>query len=297
MRQDARRRHDHATIARRVGTLPTALTLLLLTPFMVSCDAMMSDIDMLGKTFTPPTPQEAAAWAVDPTDPEAQRRGLVLLGTASFGGDPTYIELYRVYVTESRDPLVKAAAIESLSRFAQPAEATLIALQLKSDAAPVRVAAARGLQRLHNPEVVDQLWTRLLEETEQTDVRTELAIALGQYPEDSVVRALMAALDQPELCVNLAAAQSLWLITGQDFGTDQGRWLEWYALQPVDQRFRAQNSYTYPTYRRPWDAWDYMIFWDQPRFEVPGAPIGLAAAPRATYGEKAAAVPPATTTP
>ena len=96
---------------------------------LAACDSMMSDFDMLGKSFSPPTPQEAAAWAVDPSDPEAQRRGLVLLGTATFGGEPTYIELYRIYVTESRDPLVKAAAIESLCRFAQPTEAKLIALQ------------------------------------------------------------------------------------------------------------------------------------------------------------------------
>jgi len=259
---------------------------------LAACDSMMSDFDMLGKSFSPPTPQEAASWAVDPSDPEAQRRGLVLLGTATFGGEPTYIELYRIYVSESRDPLVKAAAIESLCRFAQPTEAKLIALQLKDAAVPVRLAAARGLQRLHNREIVDQLWTRLLEETEETDVRTELAIALGQYPEDSVVQALIAALDQPELCVNLAASQSLWLITGRDFGTDRTRWLEWYALQPVAGRFRTENAYTYPTYRRDFELWDWMIFWDQPRFEVPGAPIGLAAAARPTYSEPATATAP-----
>ena len=275
--------------------MPCSITMLLrlllvlaLVP-LAACDSMMSDFDMLGKSFSPPTPQEAAGWAVDPSDPEAQHRGLVLLGTATFGGEPTYIELYRIYVTESRDPLVKAAAIESLCRFAQPTEAKLIALQLKDAAVPVRLAAARGLQRLHNREIVDQLWTRLLEETEETDVRTELAIALGQYPEDSVVQALIAALDQPELCVNLAASQSLWLITGRDFGTDRTRWLEWYALQPVAGRFRAENAYTYPTYRRDFELWDWMIFWDQPRFEVPGAPIGLAAAARPTYAEPATA--------
>ncbi|MBM4109910.1 MAG: hypothetical protein FJ254_00950 [Phycisphaerae bacterium] len=255
---------------------------------LAACDSMMSDFDLLGKSFSPPTPQEAAAWAVDPSDPEAQRRGLVLLGTATFGGDPTYIELYRIYVTESRDPLVKAAAIECLARFAQPSEAKLIALQLKDAAVPVRVAAARGLQRLHHREIVDQLWTRLLEETEETDVRAELAIALGQYPEDSVVQALIAALDQPELCVNLAASQSLWMITGRDFGTDRTKWLEWYALQPIDDRFRQANAYTYPTYRRELELWDWMIFWDRPHFEIPGAPIGLASAARPTYAAPAA---------
>ena len=127
---------------------------------LAACDSMMSDFDMLGKSFSPPTPQEAAGWAVDPSDPEAQRRGLVLLGTATFGGEPTYIELYRNTVTESRDPLVKAAAIESLCRFAQPTEAKLIALQLKDSAIPVRLAAALGLQRLPHGEGVVQLWPR-----------------------------------------------------------------------------------------------------------------------------------------
>ncbi len=268
------------------------MALLLLTSALGACDSMMSDFDLLTKSFTPPTPQEAAAWAVDPSDPEAQRRGIVLLANASFGGDETYIELYRIYVNESRDPLVKAAAIESLSRFAQPSEATLIALQLKDAAAPVRLAAARGLQRLHNAAVIDQLWTRLLEESEDADVRTELAIALGQYPLDAVVQALIASLDQPELCVNLASAQSLWLITGQDFGTDRTRWLHWYALHTASMGMRPENAYTYPTYRRPFGLWDYMIFWDQPHFETPGPPIGLIAVKRSAYEPQAAETRP-----
>lgn len=241
------------------------------------CDQITSDVNDVSGSFFPPTPSEAARWAVDNTNPENQRRGVVLLGNASFGGQATYVELYTLYVQDSTDPLVKAAAIQALSMHGDPAAAPLIAEQLKNPVKQVRLAAARGLQRIHNPAVADALWKSLVAEEEDSDVRIEAAIALGQYPRDDVFQALCAALDQRELAVNLAAADSLRLITDQDFGLDRPMWLSWYQSQT--KPFRTFVPYYYPTYQRALGFGDYLMFWSIPTFEQPGVPTGMGEPP------------------
>lgn len=246
------------------------------------CAQVSSDVNSLGEGLFPPTPSEAGRWASDMTNPENQRRGIMLLATSSFGGTAPYMKLYRVYIEEpSTDPLVKAASIEALARHAEPKDAPLIAKQLGSTYAQVRMAAAKGLQRVHDPAVADAMWKLLLDTEEDQDVRVELAIALGQYALHDVFHALCTALDQRELAVNLAAADSLRLLTAEDFGLDRRMWLSWYFS--ASQPFRHEVPYYYPTFQRALGLGDYLMFWSIPTFEVPGVPTGLpGAAPGTT---------------
>ena len=55
---------------------------------------------------------------------------------------------------------------------------------------------------------------------EEEAIRIELAIALGQYASDASFQALCLALDDRSLAINLAAADSLRVMTGRDFGLD-----------------------------------------------------------------------------
>ncbi len=229
----------------------------------------------MGEVLMPPSPQEAAQWAVDTTDSENMRRGISLLATSSFGGVDAYVKLYRFYVKDMRDPLVQSAAIAALARFGRPEDAVLIAERLSSSFAHVRLAAALGLQRLHNVAVTEAMWRKLQDESEEQETRLELAVALGQYPQDDVFQALVAALDHSELSVNLAALDSLRIMTGNDLGISRARWLSWYAAAPVDTRFVAENVYLYPTYQRHMVFWDYVVFWDIPKWDQPGVPTGL----------------------
>jgi hypothetical protein len=283
---------------------------------LCGCDTIGSDFQSMGEVLSPPSPQEAAQWAVDTTDAENMRRGTVLLGTSAFGGAAPYVKLYRFYAKDIKDPLVQAAAITALARFGDPADAVLLAEKLApievvgqdqvkpgkggSPFPKVRLAAAIGLQRLHNtdPMVVETMWRRLQDETEEPETRVELAIGLGQYPQDDVFQALCAALDQSELSVNIAARDSLTQITGVDFGLDKIRWLGWYSITPESKRFVAQSPYLFPTFQRHLVFWDYVVFWDIPRWESPALPRGLAdAGARSTYPTPAvppAAVPDAT---
>lgn len=244
------------------------------TTFLLSgCDTMSSDFSAFSASFVPPTPAEAASWAADSTDPENQRRGTLLLASAPWGGSSVYLDLYRLYVEEAQDPLVRAAAIEALGRHGDPADAMLIAKQLSSPFRQVKLASAKALQRLHLPAVADEIWPVLIRETEDSDIRVELAIALAQYPTSSVFQALVTALDQPDLAVNVAASDSLTTMTAMDFGGSRTDWLEWSSSAP--QIFKQELVYCYPVFLRDKDAWDYMMFWNPVVFETPDLPAGM----------------------
>lgn len=238
------------------------------------CSQFSSDFSNLNESIFPPTPGEAARWAADFTNAENQRRGVMLLGNATFGGERQYVDLYTMYLEQPTDPLVRAAAIQALARHTQPSGAVLIARQLESPYAQVRLAAAKGLQRVHDPTVAEAMWKCLVDPDEDHDVRVELAIALGQYPRDDVFHALCDALGQRDLAVNLAAADSLRLLTAQDYGVDPRLWLNWYAS--ASQPFRREVPYYFPTFQRALGFWDYLTFWTIPTFEEPGVPAGMA---------------------
>lgn len=248
------------------------------------CDTISEDFSDFMQGMSPPSPFEAAVWAADFNDPGRQRRGVVLLSNATFGGERPYLELYTTLTEESPDPLVRAAAIRALGRWGGPNEAQVIAGQLGSEYVPVRLESAIALQRIHEPAIVDRIWRRLVDETENESVRVELAIALGQYPTDSAFQALCLALDDRSLALNLAAADSLRVMTGRDFGIDAPDWLSWYGSTRTP--FVGGETFLYPTYQRPIGFWESLAFWNPTRFEEPAAPRGtIETAARRTYDD------------
>jgi hypothetical protein len=251
-------------------------TTILLAPvllFAAGCDTISSDLSQFTQSFTPPSPAQAARWAADPNDRENARRGTILLANAPFGGTEVYVKMYRLYAEDAGDPLVRAAALQALARHGDAADAVLVAKSLVSPFRQVRLAAAKALQRLHDPAVADLLWPRLVDAEEDSDVRTEVAIALGQYPTPAVFNALVAALSQRELAVNTAALDSLRMITGKDFGIDEDLWLE--HMVTAKPPLLETPLYLYPTFVRDLDTWDYLMFWDPVVFESPDVPIGM----------------------
>lgn len=268
-----RKRNAWRAALARLAPGAALATIAALAGVSVGCEGAGSDMRDFAGTFAGPTPQDAAVDATNPSDAEAQRRGTVLLSSAVWGGSPVYVKLYRLYVEENVDPLVRAAALEALGRHGEPSDAVAIAKQLDHASRQVRLAAAKALQRLHDPEVADAMWRKLIDGDEEADVRVELAIGLAQYPTDAVFQALCTALDQRELAVNLAAADSLRLLTNQDMGLDRALWLSWYRAQkePFDQRI----VYLFPTYQRRFDFWDVVVFWQPITWDRPSIPAGM----------------------
>lgn len=255
--------------------IPTKLAKRLLLVTLLSaagCDTISSDFQDLVDQLSPTSPEKAGEWATDFADPENQQRGLTLLGTATWGGGEEYLALYRNCIEGPFDPLVKAAAIRALAYHGDPSDALLIATRLDDPVTYVRHEAAKGLQRLHEPEVSDQIWQRLVVEPEGA-VRVELAIALGQYPKDSVFQALVLALEAQELAVNLAAEDSLRTLTGQSHGIDSRAWLAWY--ESAGRPFAREEIYLYPVYTRPLGWLERLNIFNPIIWEKPALPRGL----------------------
>jgi hypothetical protein len=152
-------------------------------------------------------------------------RGTILLANAPFGGTPAYTKMYRIYVEDNPNPLVRSAALEALGRHGEPEDAELVAKQLKDKSVQVRLAAAKALQRLHNPKVTAIMCSRLIDEGEDSGVRIELAVALGQYASDDVFQALAATLDARAFTRGGTTRRSITDHTGRE-GTAEGpsRW-------------------------------------------------------------------------
>lgn len=272
-------------LSSRIGCLLRSLVLTASGIALAGCQSFSEDLGDLTSGLNEPTPYEAAIWAADFNAPGRQRVGIVLLSNADFGGEEAYLELYRTLVEDSGDPLVRAAAIRALGRWGDGKDAQLIAGQLGSKSEQVRLESAIALQRIHEPPIEDRIWRRLIMPDEEESIRIELAIALGQYDSDASFQALCLALDDRSLAINLAAADSLRVMTGRDFGLDGPTWLSWYrSVRRSDQNpFAKGETYLYPTFQRRIGFWESLAFWNATTFEQPGVPRGLAAATRSTY--------------
>jgi len=254
------------------------LTLLASGPSLPGC--VFDDFKDIGESFSPKTPMQAASDALDPYNADLRREGVVLLSTADFGGADVYLNMYRDYVEHETDPLVRSAAITALGRHGTPEDAVLIVPWISSsvtDSQNVRWVAAKALQRLHNPEVVEELIRVLVSDGDDGEVKAAVAVALGQYPEDRVFQALLLGLDDRRLSVNVDAAQSLATLTGQEWGLSRTDWQLWYDSQSDKSRmFAGRLDYFYPTYQRDKLWFEHIAFWIQQSYEQPSQPAGLA---------------------
>ena len=229
-----------------------------------------------------PSPQYAAEMAVDPYDADRRYRGTILLASASFAGEKVYMDLFRKY-TADQDSAVRSAAARALANHGEPDDAAFLIPLLNDEDEIVRREAARGLQRLHHPPaipaLIDKLRTTPQQGTEfppedDTQVRAEAALALGQYANPAVIEALIAALDDPQLAVNRSALMSLRTLTGQDLGYSQTEWTLWKRENQA-RVLLGQAVFIYPGYQRSLRWFENIPFYPKPQFEPSGVPVGF----------------------
>lgn len=225
------------------------------------------------EVFSKPTPVQAASWAIDRYDPDKRYQGTLLLANAPYANEPIYIKVFTDNASDV-DPGVRAAAIRGLANHASPDLVPLVVEHMKDPDVGVRIEAARGLQRLHNPVAIPALLDALDPvKEEETQVRAQAAEALGQYGEGRVVDALIKALDDENLAINLATVSSLRTLTGQDFGYERAAWAAWNK-QSKDA-FAARSVYMYPVFSRDKDWYEYIPFVSGPPNETASTPAGL----------------------
>ncbi len=227
------------------------------------------------------TPLEQSLMATNQYDANERYLGTLGLANQNFAGEPVYIALFEANIKDA-DPMVRAAAVRGLANHGEPRHVPLIVECLAEPNPLVRAEAARGLQRLHNPGAIEPLLVASREpdptapeiraEIEAT-IRAEAATALGQYAEDKVLRALIAALDDTDLAVNRAAQASLKTLTGQDFGIDRVAWQNW--VSGASDPFAARQLFVYPAYSREQRLYEYIPFVPRPPNEKSAPPTGL----------------------
>jgi len=263
-----------ARLGARLAAVPLVLAVL------AGCDTIQSDVSLLMEDLMPPTPAAAAEMMMNLHDAEQRRKGTNLIANSPFGGAEVYVEWYvdrldPAHADRERNPIVLGTLIRALARHGQPDHGPILAHYLTHDAEQVRWEAAKGLQRIHNPEVVSALLAALREPAQERDVRVAVIRALGQYPEDRVFQALISeyALDARELAVNLAALESLRTLTGRTLGDDPGAWHAWY--REAEEPFADREEYVYLTYSRDETLLEQLAFWSEPNWETPQPPAGL----------------------
>lgn len=220
-------------------------------------------------------PQEAARWAADEYDADKRARGTLMLANAPFGGADAYLDLYRKYVTDS-SPSVRSAAALGLALHGAPSDVPLVLPLMSDEQKNVRLAAVKALQRLHNPEAIPVLVKAVTVEGEiESDVRAEAATALGQYADNRVLLALIAALDDDNLLVTHNAYQSLRTLTGNDELPDNRKaWVKW--SEGNREPFAKQRAYLYPVFNRDKVWTDYVPFLGGPvPNETAAEPAGM----------------------
>jgi hypothetical protein len=227
------------------------------------------------------TPGEMAAAAINPYDANDRYLGTLGLANENFANEPVYIKLFEDNLNDP-EASVRAAAVRGLAAHGEPSHVPLLVRCLSDRDKLVRLEAARGLQRLHDASAVAPLIRAMKEpdpsspkESSESEpsIRVEAALALGHYPENRVLNALIAGLDDNELAVNRAAHQSLATLTGQDFGLDRAAWVDWQSRSK--DPFAAEGVYTYPIFSRDLFWFEYIPFVPKPRNEVTGQPAGM----------------------
>ncbi len=243
-----------------------------------------SVLDVVRLRETGPPPAELAAMAIDPYDANRRYIGTVGLAGSYFASDPVYLALFEDNAGDT-DAAVRAAAIRGLANHGGQRHTSTLIKALRDADKQVRLEAARGLQRLHDPAGVDALLAATREpagyppqpgEEVEPDVRAEAVAALGQYAEPRVVEGLLTALRDQSLAVNRGALASLRTLTGQDFGLDHDAWVAWRdKTGTTAEMFRGRTLYLYPVFSRSRQWWERLPLVPQPPNEVPATPAGM----------------------
>ena len=220
-----------------------------------------------------PTAQDAAVWAADPYDADKRARGILILANKPFGGEQVYVEMYRLALSDS-DPGVRAVAVRALSLHGSASDVPAIVEQFKSEDRHLRWECARALQRMHNPESISALVTHSQERSEtESEIRAASCRALGQYADSQSLDALILALDDRDLIVNISAQESLRVLTGEDFGFEVREWVEW--KDRTEDWFAGRGEYTYPIFYRTPTWVERIVPWMDPPNEEESTPVGM----------------------
>lgn len=155
-------------------------------------------------------------------DSDKEIRRIAVLGLQKFK-DARSVEPL-INLLKEEDPNTSAQAAYALGeiRDARAVEPLLAAMGSPNER--LRSSAAEALGKVKDPRAVDQLIAALKDQS--SSVRLRAAGALGEIKDQRAIEPLIPMLK--DQFSRWDAAEALKKITGQDFGTDHGKWNDWW---------------------------------------------------------------------
>jgi HEAT repeats len=161
------------------------------------------------------------------TNPDIRRDAIYTLSDNGFGRKHPYTTRYGDMAKTDADATVRVAGVRALNRSRDARFTSLYIALLADDSQWVRLEAAKALANIPDPKAVPQLMALLADEKQIRDIRIACADALREYRQSDVAQALIRVLADRDFGVAWQSRQSLNLMTGQDFGYDASKWLNY----------------------------------------------------------------------
>jgi HEAT repeat protein len=124
------------------------------------------------------------------------------------------------------DPLVRAAIVETITKFNTPLAGQVLMAGLGDNDPIVRRKCCHGLGEKAQLTAIEPL-ARVLREDGDPDVRLAATKALGRLESPEAIKALTTALQDRDPAMQFAAMQSVKQLSGEDFGGDVRAYLQY----------------------------------------------------------------------
>ena len=144
---------------------------------------------------------------------------------------PQAAEALRGFLSDPANPGARIAVAEAVARSGQGRKEFIEPLMamLTGDEPSIRAAAARALAIYKNNGVTGRLVQLALDAKRSQPIRLEIIASLQRVLDKRAVDALVQLLDDPDVTVVNAAAESLVKLTNiRTFGADRDRWKKWW---------------------------------------------------------------------
>jgi HEAT repeat protein len=182
----------------------------------------------------------AALLATLPREREPVRANIAIkLGDVKI---PTVTKALADLMLSDPSPRVRSNAAKSLLKIKDPTTVPALADALKDRVTIVRIPASTALAELADASVMDRLIDALGDMDRR--VASNAADALIRINDLDAVPKLMMLIDSPNQNQADLAIDVLEALTYKDFGTDVGKWKEWYekSFRTSDQPLTTANS-------------------------------------------------------
>jgi len=133
---------------------------------------------------------------------------------------------------EERKPVLRRSAAAALAQIGDPRATPYLIRALEGTTSPgFRESVIEALALIGDRRATAPILWQLAESFDR-QVRESAAEALGRIGGDDAIAPLIEAVRSDAKPVRTKAAEALWKITGQDFGNNGDRWLEWWQSSP-----------------------------------------------------------------